>query len=217
MKVTWLPGFADYDETVNLQERLVAEHQSNPGREPDLLLLEHSSVYTIGKTRDRTSLRDVTFLPYPVREINRGGQATYHGPGQLVGYPILNLDLFGRDLHRYVESLERTLIAACACWGVGAELKEGLVGVWVEDRKIASIGVGVKKWVSMHGFAINILPESLVSFERITPCGIQGVRMTCLESEMKEAPEQGRELVRAFGDRFAALWQLICEPGNNNE
>lgn len=205
MKVIRIPGLADYQETLRLQEELVQSHQNHPEREDELLLLEHAGVYTIGRTRDHGSLRPGTALPFPVYEINRGGQATYHGPGQLVGYPITDLNRCGRDLHRYVTSLENALIEACARFGVSARMREGLVGVWVEDRKIASIGVGVKKWVTMHGFAINLTPESLTPFQAITPCGIRGVQMTCLEHEMP-ASLCREGLLELFGDAFVEIW-----------
>lgn len=116
-------------------------------------------------------------------ETNRGGQATYHGPGQLVGYPLLDLTPRGKDLHAHLRALEEALIRTCSVFGVRAARRDGLTGVWVEDRKLASIGVGVRKWVSMHGFAINITKLSLPPFLAITPCGLDGVSMTCLESE----------------------------------
>ncbi len=148
-----------------------------------IILLEHHPVYTIGRLRDQSSLRDPARLPHPVVETNRGGQATYHGPGQLVGYPILDLRNRGQDLHAHLRMIEDVLIESCRPFGVDAGRREGLTGVWVEDRKMASIGVGVKKWISMHGFAINITAESLSGFLAITPCGIDGVTMTCLSHE----------------------------------
>ena len=159
MNIIRIPGLADYQETLRLQEQLVRAHQEDPDRENELLLLEHAGVYTIGRTRNHASLHPGSVLPFPVHEINRGGQATYHGPGQLVGYPITDLNRCGRDLHRYVTTLENTLIETCARFGVQARIREGLVGVWVENRKIASIGVGVKKWIAMHGFAPQYNPE----------------------------------------------------------
>jgi lipoyl(octanoyl) transferase len=114
--------------------------------------------------------------------VHRGGQATYHGPGQLVGYAILDLARRGRDLHRYLRALEEVLIRALAQYGVTGERRAGLTGVWTGDEKIASIGVGVRRWVSMHGFAINIVAaEALAPFEAIIPCGIPGARMTALD------------------------------------
>jgi lipoyl(octanoyl) transferase len=122
-------------------------------------------------------------LPFPVYETNRGGQATYHGPGQLVGYPILDLNVRGRDLHRHLRKIEEALIRACSGFGVIAGRRDGLTGVWVENRKLASIGIGVRKWISMHGFALNITRQCLPPFFAITPCGLDGVTMTSLESE----------------------------------
>ena len=148
-----------------------------------IFLLEHEPVYTIGRLRDQSSLRSAATLPHPVFETNRGGQATYHGPGQLVGYPILDLNPRGRDLHLHLRLIEDALITACADLGVSAGRREGMTGVWVENRKLASIGVGVRKWISMHGFAINVTRESLPPFLAITPCGLDGVSMTCLDAE----------------------------------
>ena len=102
MNIIRIPGLADYQETLRMQEELVRAHQDDPEREDELLLLEHAGVYTIGRTRDYASLHPGTVLPFPVHEINRGGQATYHGPGQLVGYPVTDLNRRGRDLHAYV-------------------------------------------------------------------------------------------------------------------
>ena len=171
-----------YTDGLVIQENAVAAILSGEINDT-IFLLEHEPVYTIGRLRDQSSLREVATLPYPVFETNRGGQATYHGPGQLVGYPILDLNPRGRDLHLHLRLIEDALIAACADLGVYAGRREGMTGVWVENRKLASIGVGVRKWVSMHGFAINVTRESLPPFIAITPCGLDGVSMTCLETE----------------------------------
>lgn len=180
LETRWL-GRINYEEALKLQEALVAEKIQSP--KPDvLLLLEHEPVYTIGRTPDQSSLRDASHLPYPVVQINRGGKATYHGPGQLVGYPILDLTPRGQDLHRYLRDLEEVLIELLAGYGVKAGRREGLTGVWVGQRKIASIGVGVRHWISMHGFALNVCGD-LTPFNEITPCGIVGVEMTNLERE----------------------------------
>ncbi|MBG7607986.1 MAG: lipoyl(octanoyl) transferase LipB [Verrucomicrobia bacterium] len=175
-------GLVSYSDGLELQNRTVANILA--GQETDtIFLLEHEPVYTIGRLRDQSSLQSAASLPHPVFETNRGGQATYHGPGQLVGYPILDLNPRGRDLHLHLRLIEDALIAACADLGVGAGRRDGMTGVWVEDRKLASIGVGVRKWISMHGFAINVTRESLPPFLSITPCGLAGVSMTCLEAE----------------------------------
>jgi lipoyl(octanoyl) transferase len=182
LQILHLPEPIDYEAGLLLQEQHVAAILDGTGGDT-ILLLEHQSVYTIGRLRDQSSLRDPASLPYPVHEINRGGQATYHGPGQLVGYPILDLNPRGKDLHEHLRKLEDALIRACLRFGISAGRRDGLTGVWVENRKLASIGVGVRKWISMHGFAINITKESLPPFFAITPCGIDGVFMSCLENE----------------------------------
>jgi lipoyl(octanoyl) transferase len=196
-QILHLPESIDYEAGLRLQEQYVAAILDGSGGDT-ILLLEHEPVYTIGRLRDQSSLRDPASLPYPVHEINRGGQATYHGPGQLVGYPILDLTPRGKDLHEHLRKLEDTLISSCRKFGVQAGRREGLTGVWVENRKLASIGVGVRKWVSMHGFAINITRESLPPFFAITPCGIDGVSMSCLENEA------GREISVAEASKVIA-------------
>ena len=185
-----LPEPIDYEAGLRLQDQHVQAILTGTGGDT-ILLLEHLPVYTIGRLRDRSSLRDPASLPYPVHEINRGGQATYHGPGQLVGYPILDLTPRGKDLHEHLRKLEDALIHACHHFGVNASRRAGLTGVWVGNRKLASIGVGVRKWISMHGFAINITQQCLPPFFAITPCGIDGVSMSCL------ADEAGREITVA--------------------
>ena len=181
MDVRWI-GRISWEDAYALQEQLVEQRIAGDIGDT-VLLLEHEPVITIGRTPDKTSLLEAEQTSVPVIETNRGGQATYHGPGQLVGYLIIDLSLLGRDLHKYLRSLEDMLIRACAAFGVTAQRREGLTGVWVGERKIASLGVGVRKWVTMHGFALNITPESLHGFAPIIPCGIAGVTMTCLSNE----------------------------------
>jgi len=177
----WL-GRMGFAEALALQDRLVADKRVDPSLGDELLLLEHDAVYTIGRTPDQSSLRGGAHLPYPLFPINRGGQATYHGPGQLMGYPIIDLRNYGQDLHRYLRWLEDVLIETLAELGVPATTRAGLTGVWVENRKIASIGVGVRHWVTMHGFALNVGGD-LSPFDQITPCGISNVTMTSIEKE----------------------------------
>ena len=187
------PSPVSYTEGLEIQEKTVAEILVGTAHD-QILLLEHEPVYTIGRLRDQSSLRSPDSLPYPIFETNRGGQATYHGPGQLVGYPLLDLNPRGRDLHAHLRSIEDALIAACGDLGVAAGRRDGLTGVWVENRKLASIGVGVRKWVSMHGFAINITRESLPPFLAITPCGLDGVSMTCLAAETDQEITMGKAI-----------------------
>ena len=197
LEIIHLPGLIDYQAGLHLQENQVVSILDSTGHDT-IFLLEHQPVYTIGRLRDQSSLRNPAALPYPLQETNRGGQATYHGPGQLVGYPVLDLTPRGKDLHQHLRKLEDALIRACHHFGVHAGRRAGLTGVWVENRKLASIGVGVRKWISMHGFAINITPESLPPFFAITPCGIDGVTMSCL------ADEAGREITVTEGARVIA-------------
>jgi lipoyl(octanoyl) transferase len=195
-----------YEDGLKHQDAAVDALLNSRGGET-LFLLEHAPVYTIGRQRDQSSLREPSLLPAPVFETNRGGQATYHGPGQLVGYPILDLRERNRDLHAHLRKIEETLILACHDFGIPATRREGLTGVWVENRKLASIGVGVRKWISMHGFAINITPECLLPFFAITPCGIEGVVMSCVAQEAK-SPVSVEEFSAAFLPHFKRTFAL---------
>ncbi len=199
-----------YQEGLLLQEQTVEAVLT--GREPEtILLLEHEPVYTIGRARDRSSLREPSALPHPVFETNRGGQATYHGPGQLTGYPILDLTPRGRDLHDHLRKIEDALIRSCARLGVHAGRRDGLTGVWVENRKLASIGVGVRKWISMHGFAINVTRASLPPFLAITPCGLDGVSMTCIELEAGRNISVA-EAATIIGEELDSIFRLAPPP-----
>jgi lipoyl(octanoyl) transferase len=180
MKVVWL-GRIEFSKGLEIQAEAL-EHCDRTGEET-LFLLEHEPVYTIGRRLDKSSLGNASYLPHPVFEINRGGQATYHGPGQLVGYPILDLKKRGKDLHVYLRSLETAVIRLVGSFGVEAEFCDGKTGVWVQNRKIASIGIGVRRWITMHGFALNVSSD-LTGFLSITPCGLAGVRMTSLSLEL---------------------------------
>ena len=183
LKTRWL-GRIGYEKGMELQESLVREKIAGESND-DLLLLEHDPVYTMGRSRNELSLGEENRLPHPIHRTNRGGQATYHGPGQLVGYPILNLNRKGHDLHRYLRFLEEVIIDILAEYSVQGIRREGLTGVWVKESKIASIGSGVRRWISMHGFALNVAKD-LPGFDEIIPCGIAGVRMTSLSAECGE-------------------------------
>ncbi len=177
----WL-GRISFADALALQENILRQKRAQPEVPDELLLLEHDPVYTIGRTPDQSSLRGRNHLPHPLFEINRGGQATYHGPGQLVGYFLLDLRRYGQDLHRYLRWIETLLIELLASFDIEATTRAGLTGVWVENRKIASIGVGVRHWITMHGFALNVSGD-LAPFDAITPCGIANVTMTSIEKE----------------------------------
>ncbi len=178
LKIQWL-GRVPYDVALAMQESLVQRKAEDLTAPDHLLLLEHEPIYTTGRTIAPGELGEV---PYPVLQTNRGGKATYHGPGQLVGYPVLDLRRRGQDLHRYLRVLEQGIIELSARVGVAACVREGLTGVWVGERKLASIGVGVRRWITMHGFALNVCGP-LDGFNYITPCGLEGVKMSSLELE----------------------------------
>jgi lipoyl(octanoyl) transferase len=181
LRVHWL-GRMNFADALGLQEEIVARKRVDRSFEDQLLLLEHEPVYTIGRTPDQSSLLGAAHLPHPLFAINRGGQATYHGPGQLMGYPIIDLRGCGQDLHRYLRWLEQLLIEIVAEYDIAATQRESLTGIWVDERKIASIGVGVRHWITMHGFALNVCGD-LSPFNQIVPCGINNVAMTSMEKE----------------------------------
>ena len=208
---SWLGRLA-YQPALDLQEKNVAARAS--GEIPDqLLLLEHDPVYTIGRQRDRSSLGPAA-LPHPVVEINRGGQATFHGPGQLVGYFIFDLQKLTPDLHLFLRWIEEGLIALLQDYGLAAQRREGLTGVWIEDRKIASIGVGVRRWITMHGFGLNV-GSDLSGYEAITPCGIAGVTMTSLSRELGREISVEEAATEASRVLTAVYPQLIPSPATN--
>jgi len=185
LRTRWL-GRVEFARALALQEKIVAAKREDPSQLDELLLLEHEPVYTIGRTPDQSSLLGAAHLPHPLFAINRGGQATYHGPGQLMGYPIIDLRRSGQDLHKYLRWLEQLLIELLAEHGIAASRRESLTGVWVGGRKIASIGVGVRHWITMHGFALNVCGD-LSAFNHIVPCGINNVAMTSMEKETGQA------------------------------
>ena len=179
LDVAWL-GRVPYAEALTLQRRLASDRIAGRLAQDRLLLLEHPPVVTRGRTAQAAHLLRPNGVD--VFDVERGGDVTYHGPGQLVGYPILDLTGYRQDLHWYLRTLEQTLIAALAALDIVAERHPGFTGVWTGGRKIASIGVHVKQWVTWHGFALNVTTD-LQAFDRIVPCGIAGVEMTSVERE----------------------------------
>jgi len=206
LEVRWL-GRIDFASALAQQNELVQAKRVDPTAPDELWLLEHEPVYTIGRSSDQSSLRGSKHLPYPLFEINRGGQATYHGPGQLVGYFLLDLRRYGQDLHRYLRWIEALLIELLARYEIAATTRAGLTGVWVADRKIASIGVGVRHWITMHGFALNVSGD-LAPFDAITPCGIADVTMTSIEKETgwaRRLESVAALMAQLAGERIAHL------------
>ena len=193
-------GFIDYQEAWDLQERILQLRIEN--KVPDiLLLLEHPHTYTFGKTSHKDNLiASQEFIDkYNIKifEIDRGGDITYHGPGQIVGYPIINLSVWHEDSHLYLRAIEEMIINVCANYGIIAYRFPPHTGVWINnERKIAAIGIKIKKWITMHGFAFNFNTD-LDVFEGIIPCGIKDKDVTSIEREIsrKVDIQEGKELL----------------------
>lgn len=171
-------GLVDYEQALRLQEELLMQRYRGEC-EDTLLLLEHPPVFTLGRGGNADNLLSPHDIP--VHRVGRGGDVTYHGPGQLVGYPIVHLDAHGRDVHAYLRGIEAVLIEALIHYAITAQRKAGLTGVWVGQEKIASIGIGVRHWVTYHGFALNV-DTDLHYFADIVPCGLASVQMTSMSS-----------------------------------
>lgn len=202
-------GRRPYAETFALQERLRRAIRSGEGSEW-LLLLEHDPVFTVGRNANG---RDVLAAPswlasrgITVHETNRGGQVTYHGPGQLVGYPIIDLNPDRRDIGRYVRDLQEVLIRTLAHYGLEAQRREGkeFIGLWLGDGKIASIGVHLSRWITLHGFALNVTTQ-LEHFGGIVACGLPGVKMVSLAQFLAEPPSLP-ELAQTVAREFAQVF-----------
>jgi lipoyl(octanoyl) transferase len=214
--VHWL-GRVPYGPTHALQEALVtARLEDRIG--DTLLLLEHEPVLTLG----RAAKQDNVLLPrealaqrgVEVFETGRGGDVTYHGPGQLVGYPILKLSPDRQDVRKYVASLEQTMIDTAATYGLVATRAEGLNGAWIGNRKIGAVGVRISRWVTMHGFALNVT-TNLDHFSLIVPCGIRDRGVTSLTHELgREIPmlEARERVVRAFTTFYDATFDIAEGP-----
>src|SRR5690625_489737 len=175
-----------------------------------LLFVEHPHVYTIGKSGDRGNLlrglAELKRIDAEFIENDRGGNITYHGPGQIVGYPILDLDRYFTDIHKYLRLLEEVVIRTCSDWGVEAGRVEGLTGVWVDGKKICAMGIRCSRWVTMHGFALNVNTD-LSYFSHIVPCGISDRGVTSLSeltgNQVDEEPVK-RRILHHFGELFSA-------------
>jgi lipoyl(octanoyl) transferase len=203
-------GRVPYAEALVLQREIAAARIAGDIPHDVLLLVEHPPVVTLGRS---AKMRNMLCTPallaargVEFHEVERGGDVTFHGPGQLVGYPIVDLKRHKQDLHWYLRQVEEALIAGLDDLGIVADRHPGLTGVWTQGRKIASIGVHARDWVTWHGFALNITTD-LSFFDLIVPCGIDGVVMTSVEHELGAAPDPG-QVERTVASAFAEVFRL---------
>ena len=213
---SWL-GRIPYGEAARLQVEIREALARGEGQER-LLLLEHPHVYTLGRNASESDVllaaAELAARGVEIAATDRGGQVTYHGPGQLVGYPILDLNPDRRDLRRYVRELQQVLVEVLAGYGIDAEGGEGeRIGVWARGRKIASLGIHLARWRTTHGFALNVATE-LAHFGGIVACGMPQVEMTSIARETGAAPSLGEVAERVVA-RFAPVFgrELVADPG----
>ena len=211
-----LPGFVRYEEALRIQhERRVAVEEGRCGNA--LFLLEHAPVITLGRSHHPENLlrtpEELREMGIDVCETDRGGDVTYHGPGQLIAYPVLNLNLWNPAIRPYLRALEEVLIRQLALYGLKGERNEGYTGVWVGGAKVAAIGIGVHNWVTSHGIALNVDPD-MSNFKLIVPCGIADKPVTSLKALLGQAPPMQQvmdDFERTFKVYFDT-WQSISTP-----
>ncbi len=197
-------GLVPYKVAWQWQRSLVQQHQQQPEFNDILLLLEHPPVYTLGQGADPKFIKfNPNLHNIELHRVERGGEVTYHCPGQLVAYPILNLRRHQQDLHWYLRQLETVIIQVLEIYGVQGERIAGLTGVWVKGKKVAAVGIKVSRWITMHGFALNVCPD-LEGFKQIVPCGISDRPVgSLIELVPNINLEQVRtEIQAAFADVF---------------
>jgi len=203
----WRPGLVKYRDAQTHQVDLVAQRRHWP--HDLLILLEHPPVITLGRNTDQNNLLwdQETLQAAGIDCVSspRGGDITLHSPGQLVGYPIVDLSHYRKDLHRYLRQLEEMLICTLADFGLAGEAVSGKTGVWIQGRKIASIGIAVRHWISYHGFALNI-DNDLSAFDAIIPCGLSGVTMTSMCRELGRSVDK-EQVAEALIGHFGAVMQ----------
>jgi len=209
------PDPVPYAEALT-QQYALAEQRGRGEISDTLLLLEHPPTITLGRRTQRTDLMvsetALKALGLTVERVDRGGEITYHGPGQLVGYPILDLQQHGSDLHKYLRDLEEVLIQTVTAFGLLGERVPGRTGVWVNDRKIAAIGIKVSRWVSLHGFALNVSPNLVPFREYFVPCGIADKDVTSLAEMLGNMAPARAEVEAVLTARFAEVFgvDLFC-------
>ncbi|MBW4661904.1 MAG: lipoyl(octanoyl) transferase LipB [Drouetiella hepatica Uher 2000/2452] len=203
-------GLVPYETALTWQRSQVTDRRADPSLPDALLLLEHPAVYTLGHGSTLEFLKfDPAHSPHLLYRVERGGEVTYHCPGQLVGYPILNLRRHQPDLHWYLRQLEEVLIQVLALYGLKGDCIPGFTGVWLEGRKVAAIGIKVSRWITMHGFALNVCPD-LSGFQHIIPCGIEGKPVGSLAEFVPNISfDQVRQQIATI---FSEIFQLQLQP-----
>ncbi|MFE4105158.1 lipoyl(octanoyl) transferase LipB [Almyronema epifaneia] len=208
------PGLVPYPTAWQWQQELVAQRCCDRTLPDVFLLLEHPPVYTLGRGADSGFLKfNAAESASEVYRTERGGEVTYHCPGQLVGYPILNLRYYKMDLHWYLRQLEELLIRVLGGYGLAAERIQGLTGVWIEGRKVAAMGIKVSRWITMHGFALNVSPD-LSGFEQIVPCGISDRLVGSLAEFLPsiQLSQVQQDLIKVFAELFQV--NLQCQKAS---
>ena len=206
-------GRVPYAEALELQRSIARDRISGAISQDVLLLMEHPPVITLGRSsKEKNLTASPEFLQsrgVELFEVERGGDVTFHGPGQLVGYPIIDLKRHRQDLHWYLRSIEQALINSLADYGIPGERNTAYTGVWTHGKKIASIGVHARDWVTWHGFALNVTTE-LSYFNLIVPCGIDGVVMTSIARELGVEQVSARDVTERVTAKFAEAFDLTA-------
>ena len=203
-------GLSPFKEVWDLQKELVKKRQNGQIKDT-LILAEHEPVYTLGKNANENHILQNSPRDVKTYQIERGGDVTFHGPGQLVGYPIMDLHNYNKSISCYMRSLEQLIIDTLAEFRVTAERKDGLTGVWVGDEKIAALGVRVTRWITMHGFALNVSPD-LTYYSGIIPCGIFEYGVTSMAKQLTievEVDSVKQVLIEKFMNQFQTAESMI--------
>lgn len=207
-------GLMDYQKVWSLQTDLVAARQSGGIDRDIMLMVEHPAVFTLGRRGGREHLliseNKLEQAGIPIIQVERGGKITYHAPGQLVVYPILNLVRNELGVADYVSALEEVMIRTCAAWGIPAERNELNRGIWIGHKKIGSIGIAVRRDISFHGMALNVAPD-LDPFCWVDPCGLEGVSMTSMQQEL-DKPVAIHQVKASVIDEFSAVFGVSLQP-----
>ena len=208
-------GLVSYPVALKWQRELLQERVNNPDLHDVLILLEHPPVYTLGQGASLEFLKfKLDKIDKEIYRVERGGEVTYHCPGQLVGYPIVNLQHYRKDLHWYLRQLEEVLIRVIASYGLRGDRYPGLTGVWLEGYKVAAIGIKVSRWIAMHGFALNVCPD-LAGFAQIVPCGIPDKPVGSLQAWI---PDINLEQVRLqVAHAFAEVFEVELVAGDKRK